>query len=1361
MSVLRLPSFLILTGGGALAAATLPPEQAEFFEKRIRPVLASECYECHGGKKQKGGLRLDFRDGWKKGGESGDAIVPGQPEKSLLLKSIRHEDPDLKMPEKRPKLSDAAIADIEKWIALGAPDPRDEPPKAEAAVPWEQLLADRKTWWSLQPIRKGEPPSVKHSDWSAHPVDRFLLGKMEERGLAPAGDADPRTVIRRLTFALTGLPPTSEEVDAFVRECSEGSSSVIRHSALSSLADRLLASPRFGERWARHWMDLVRFAETHGSEGDPEIPEAWRYRDYLIRAFNSDVPLDQIIREHLAGDLLPAPRWNHGEQFNESILGIAHLRFVEHGFQPVDTRDEQVKVVDSQIDVAMKAFHGLTVTCARCHDHKFDAISQRDYTALAGIFESSRPAMITIDAPELREKNRAELLRLKGLIRGKLFDAWQSEAARIAARLLAEVEPSGQVAAAREKVGQLEKEMSAVDQAARDRLATQTGAREPALPVRPVARWTFDGDARDSLGGLHGELLGGALVQNGRLVLDGKGASFRSAPLARDLREKTLEAWVSLANLEQRGGGVITVENAPGAVFDSVVFAEKDPRQWMAGSDFFHRTRGVGGAPETAKPEELVHVAATYRPDGTIALFRNGQPCGQPWKPGADGPVMFAAGDARVLLGRRHTAGGKSFLAGEIEEARLYDRALEPAEVSASFRAGPRANAVGLEELLKALTPAERSRRETIARDLVAARESLRTASGGAEEKDWRAARAAAERNRANPFHLWAVLHGRNGDDLAGGWKEFQGSELQASNSPRTAIPGTRRQWNFAGAGGDYAACFHYGNGLDATPGPRGDFALTTSGDRVFGGLLPAGVATNRLSAMHNGVFATPRFRVDTDFISVKAWGGGGAQVRLIVDGYPLGTNSIFPRATFGKDEPAWIRLDTKYRKGSWACLEFATAPDLTRRDKKDQERSWFGVSEIFCHDADAPKDIDSPLAPLLAGAPPRTVQDLARRYADTVTEALAAWRDGRMQESQRLLLDFLIRQELLPASVSRIPSLKPLIEDYRRLEAEIPALRRAPGVLEADSYDAAFLPRGDHLKPGEPVPRAFLSVFGDRPFHTKQSGRLELASAITDPRNPLTPRVMVNRIWLHLFGRGIVATPDNFGRMGEKPTHPELLDYLAARFVEEDWSLTKAIRFLVTARAFALSSETPPAARERDAGNELLSHFQVRRLEAEAIRDSLLALSGRLDPAAFGPGAAINAPRRSLYLTIRRNALSPFLEVFDAPKPFTTIGRRDATNVPAQSLTLLNDPFVIECASRWADKLIAEKADPTSGDRIRRMFAAAFARPPTDAELAASQRYLDTIAASVPRESLLSTQAPWRDFAQSLFNLKEFIYLR
>ena len=300
----------------------------EFFEKKIRPVLAAECYECHGGTKRKGGLALDSREGLRTGGESGAAIVPGKPEESLLIRSITHADPDLKMPGKAPKLDERVIADFVAWVKMGAPDPRTAPDKVvtASAQSWPEKLAVRRQWWCFQPIEKPVLPSPKDAAWSEHPIDRFLLAKMEARGLSPAADADPRTLIRRLSFAITGLPPTPDDADTFAAIGD-------RRAALDKALERVLALPAFGERWARHWMDLVRYAETYGSEHDFLNPHAWRYRDYLIRAFNADLPYDRFVQEQIAGDLLE-PRWNRDLGINESLLGAAWNRMIESYGRP-------------------------------------------------------------------------------------------------------------------------------------------------------------------------------------------------------------------------------------------------------------------------------------------------------------------------------------------------------------------------------------------------------------------------------------------------------------------------------------------------------------------------------------------------------------------------------------------------------------------------------------------------------------------------------------------------------------------------------------------------------------------------------------------------------------------------------------------------------------------------------------------------------------------------------------------------------------------------------------------------------------------------------------------------------------------
>ena len=377
----------------------------EFFEKRIRPVLVEQCYECHNSAdKSEGGLALDHRAGVLEGGDSGPAVVPGKPGESLLIKAIRHQKGSPRMPKASAKLADEVAADFARWVSLGAPDPRDQPPapaELHALTSWESIRANRMQWWSFQPIRQPPLPEVRRRDWSDNPVDRFILARIEKAGLEPAEPADRRTLLRRVSFALTGLPPTPAESERFAREESPG--------AYEAEVDRLLQSPRFGERWARHWMDWLRFAESHGSEGDPAIPHAWRYRDYLIRALNADVPYDRLVREHVAGDLLPDPRINARLQINESALAIAHYRMVPHGYAPTDALDEQVTFTDNQIDVLTKAFLGLTVSCARCHNHKFDPISQTDFYAIYGIMASCRPALITVDTPERLQTNRDAL----------------------------------------------------------------------------------------------------------------------------------------------------------------------------------------------------------------------------------------------------------------------------------------------------------------------------------------------------------------------------------------------------------------------------------------------------------------------------------------------------------------------------------------------------------------------------------------------------------------------------------------------------------------------------------------------------------------------------------------------------------------------------------------------------------------------------------------------------------------------------------------------------------------------------------------------------------------------------------------
>lgn len=346
----------------------------DFFEKKIRPILVERCYECHSvDKKVKGGLLLDTAEGWKKGGDTGPAIIPGDLEKSLVIKAVQYHDTDFQMPPKN-KLPQAEIAALEQWVKMGAPDPRTH--KVTLAKSG-MTVEEGRNFWAYRPPQKTAVPSVKNAAWSRGDVDKFLLAKLEAKNLQPNGDTDRATLARRVYFDLIGLPPTPEQIDAFVKDKSP--------DAYAKLVDGLLASPHFGERWGRHWLDVVRYAESVTLRG-LVYKEAWRYRDYVIDSFNQDVPFNQLVQEHVAGDLMTGSI----EQRQRQILGTAFLAMGNTTLEEQDKKQLAMDVVDEQLDTIGKAFMGQTFGCARCHDHKFDPIPTKDYYAMAGILRSTR-----------------------------------------------------------------------------------------------------------------------------------------------------------------------------------------------------------------------------------------------------------------------------------------------------------------------------------------------------------------------------------------------------------------------------------------------------------------------------------------------------------------------------------------------------------------------------------------------------------------------------------------------------------------------------------------------------------------------------------------------------------------------------------------------------------------------------------------------------------------------------------------------------------------------------------------------------------------------------------------------------------
>jgi hypothetical protein len=747
---------------------SVPQAQAiEFFENQVRPILVENCFSCHGDKKQKAGLRLDSRAALLKGSETGPVVVLGNPAQSALIRAVR-QDGDVKMPPKG-KLPAEAIDALTAWVKLGAPWP--ETPKKSQVNGEDRIALARKSHWAFRPVRKPAVPVVQDQTWPLTPVDRFILAKLEQKGLRPAKPADRRTLIRRATLDLLGLPPTPEEVADFESDRSP--------DAFAKVIDRLLASPHYGERWGRHWLDVARYADTKGYVFTQErrYPYAYTYRDYVIRAFNEDLPYDQFIVQQLAADKLP--------------LGADKRPLAAMGFLTLGRRflNNKADIIDDRIDVVSRGLLGLTVGCARCHDHKFDPIPTRDYYSLYGVFASS-------------------------------------------------VEP----------------------------------AEMPAI-MDPV-----------------------------------------------------------------------------------------------------------------------------------------------------------------------------------------------PTEAYREF-----------EKELKALEK---------------------------EVADYR------ERHRA---------------ELASGNRKFRDELRKKQNK------------------------------------------------------------VDRLKVTH-------------------------------------------------------------------------------------------------------------------PGSPPRAM----------------------------VLVD--ARQPVQPH----------------------------------------VLIRGNPRNPGEAVPRQFLAVLtgpGRKPF-TQGSGRLELARAIAARDNPLTARVLVNRVWLHHFGAGLVRTPSDFGLRGEPPTHPELLDYLAATFMENGWSIKKLHRLIMLSRVYQQSSDESLRSRELDPDNRLLSHMNRQRLEFEAMRDSLLAVAGQLDGAIGGrPVDLTKAPfprRRSVYGFIDRQNLPALFRTFDFASPDTTSPQRHTTTVPQQALFLMNSPFVVEQVRQLVQRAdVCACSQPEQ--RISLLYSLLYGRPAERDEITLGLRFLKAAEAAKPEQETARSAkplSPWEKYGQVLLLANEFVYV-
>ncbi|GAB4466874.1 MAG: PSD1 and planctomycete cytochrome C domain-containing protein [Armatimonadaceae bacterium] len=1017
-----LPPLVLLAGAffplspvarGQQEAATAPPASSEeiaFFENKVRPVLAENCLSCHSGSQALAGLRLDDLSGLRGSGSKVAVVVPGKPEESRLIRAIRHDTGIAAMPPSG-KLKPEQIAALTEWVRRGAVLPRVSPaaPKADSGFP----LKERRQHWAYRPVQRPAIPKVQAASWVTNPVDAFLLAELEAQGLAPAPAADRRTLLRRVTFDLTGLPPTPAEMASFLADKSP--------DAYTKVVERLLASPAYGERWARHWLDLVRYGESLGHEFDFTIFNAYQYRDYVIRAFNADVPYNRMVQEHFAGDLLPDPRRNPKTGINESILGTGFFWLGEGKHSPVDIRQEQADRIDNMIDVVGKTFLAQTLACSRCHDHKFDPIPARDYYALYGILKSSRYQQAHVDAPETFAAPMQKMQAVhRSLNRAVLAGVWQANVASL---------PDDKVlAAANPKAPQ----------------------GKPGKPIAPLATWRATGQA----------------------------------------------------------------------------FA-------------------VPGKP------------------GDLLLT------GDPKKP------------ALMLLAR-------------------------PTATSAA------------------------------------------------------------------------------------------------------------------------------------------------------------------LSRRLEGALRSPTFTIDSDFLHLRL-AGQGSRIHIVVDNFLLIRDPICGPLFQSVNDPKvqWRTVDLRMWKGREAYIELSDSPvpNLAGIDAQELPAEAGKPNDHWLMLTDAVLSNDR--------QPPAQTMGLASQSASEVRAALRTalerWGQGQVTSADTAALETLntlLRDGLLDVS--------PLSDTAARLaaiEATVPAPTRALAMCDGTGRDESVFVRGSHKTLGERTPRLQIATcFTEtKPLVPKGSGRLEFANMIVSPQHPLTARVMVNRIWKHHFGVGIVPTVDDFGWMGEKPSHPELLDWLASEFVRQGWSIKQMHRLIVHSAAYRMrSTASDPKAETKDPKNTLLHRANVRRLEAEAIRDSILTVSGRLDRTLYGPsvysyvperdgrGAPPQGPldgngRRTIYLSVRRNFLSPFLLAFDFPTPFTTIGRRTVSNVPAQALALMNGEFVRQQAQVWAERSLKDSPQFTPSQRVNTLYLQAFGRYPTDAERSALIGYLGN----------RNDATAWADICHALFNVKEFVYVR
>ncbi|MEM7231077.1 MAG: DUF1553 domain-containing protein [Planctomycetota bacterium] len=1095
---------------------TFSREDLEFFDIEVHPILQASCNKCHGSKERiKAHFRVTSREGLIRGGDRGPAINLEDPKKSLFLEMISYKDENHSMPPTG-KLSDREIGILTRWVELGAPfNPKKEiRATASEKKDFDPTVVSEKTkqYWAFKPYAGKNPPKVDNAEWSRHPIDAFVYHRLAEAGLKPNGPASRRELIRRAYYNLIGLPPSLAEVQAFENDKSA--------DAFEKVIDHLLDSPHYGEKWARHWLDLVRYAESNGYERDSVKPMAWGYRDYIIRAFNKDKPYDLFVREQIAGD-------EFDSKTADSITATGFQRLGLWDDEPADRALARYEYLDSIVATMGELVLGLTIGCARCHDHKLDPIPQKDYYQMVSFFANISPHgkgdrnLVSLDTPAVRaelEKQRGEKAEKEFALHSKIFT-------------------------------------------------------------------------------LENEFLAAAKKKKPELVEDFLGP----ADIA-DLKYRFYrDTWDKLPKFD----------------------------------DLRPETTGV-------------------LPDGRFTLQ----------------PALRRAAMGFVYEGKlRVPADG---------EYRFYVRSKDGSRLTVGEKKIGEESGTGTHEY-----------------------------SGAVQLKKGYA-----------PIRF-DFFNKDGGPELDVEWSSSDFSQRSLANT-RSASPGIF----FSDARGSSPSEWMY-----TTRKPNKRWA-----DRKF-----------RANGWKKGIAGfgtkgTPGAIVRTTWNTKEIWLRKTFEVRGELSGLILSLHH---------DEDATILVNgAKVHEARGHRREYTTV-DLAKA--RPHLREGINVLAIHCRQTGGGQYIDAGLS-----------------------------EDGKTSSVSRLIADH--GDQVLGAEKKAA---------YQRLKGELTASQKAKvsinipkamAVGESGRRTIRVLLRGNPHLPGDEVQPGFPSVLSPPKPSIKDRGassgrRSALADWLVDAKNPLTARVAVNRLWQFQFGRGIVRSPSNFGRLGDRPTHPELLDWLAAEFVRQGWKMKAFHKLLMTSRTYQMSSRGQKEALAKDPTNNLLWRFDMRRLTAEEIRDSMLAVTGKLNTKMFGPSMYPELPdailrtsstgagkwgrsspeernRRAIYIFIRRSLQDPMLKTFDFADTDSPCSVRFATTVPTQALTMLNSKFVSEQAEAFAASLTSG-ADNLEA-RVKLAIERALSRSPHPGEVADAAG----IVKSFQKKYELDEAKALERYSLILLNLNEFFYI-